>query len=64
METLKIYSKSKSNARLLIEKKKKMGDIIVENSSIPDVPQTHIASENALSKEWLTTEEDTAWKDL
>ena len=26
--------------------------------------QTHFASENALSKDWLKTEEDEAWKDL
>ncbi len=29
-----------------------------------DKPITHLASESVLAKDWLTTEEDKAWKDL
>jgi hypothetical protein len=29
-----------------------------------DKPLTHYASEHSLAKEWLTKEEDEAWKDL
>ena len=33
-------------------------------SMLTDVPLTHYASEKSLSKDWLTPEEDKAWKDL
>ena len=29
-----------------------------------DIPITHFASEKILAKDWLTTEEDNAWRDL
>lgn len=29
-----------------------------------DMVLTHFASENVLAKDWLSTEEDIAWKDL
>jgi hypothetical protein len=29
-----------------------------------DKPVTHLASERTLAKDWLTTEEDKAWRDL
>ena len=29
-----------------------------------DITLTHFASEKSLSKDWLTLEEDKAWKDL
>jgi hypothetical protein len=29
-----------------------------------DRAETHFASQSALAKEWLTSEEDLAWKDL
>ena len=29
-----------------------------------DIPLTHFASEKTLAKDWLTTEEDNAWRDL
>jgi hypothetical protein len=31
---------------------------------LSDLTQTHLASEMTLAKEWLTPEEDEAWKDL
>ena len=37
---------------------------IEEATSITDKPLTHFASEKILAKDWLTTEEDEAWKDL
>jgi hypothetical protein len=64
METLTIYSKSKSNAQLLMAFAQNLGDIIVEKIDTSDFPQTHLASENVLAKEWLTIEEDCAWKNL
>ena len=36
-----------------------------ENSNIvSEPPMTHYASQNTLAKDWLTPEEDEAWKDL
>lgn len=37
---------------------------IEEATSVVDKPLTHIASEKVLAKDWLTAEEDEAWKDL
>ncbi len=37
---------------------------IEEAYTITDKPLTHIASEKMLAKDWLTPEEDNAWKDL
>jgi hypothetical protein len=33
-------------------------------SATPDRAQTHLASEMVLAKDWITPEEDAAWKDL
>ena len=65
METLIIKSKSKSNARLLLALARKLGDQ-VEAISIKeeDRKQTCLAIESAWAKDWLTPEEDEAWKDL
>ena len=66
METLVIQSKSKSNVRLLSALARKMGDLIEvspkknEDSGVPPC----FAIENAWAKDWLTPEEDEAWKDL
>jgi len=35
-----------------------------KESIVSDPPMTHYASEKVLSKDWLTPEEDEAWKDL
>lgn len=35
-----------------------------ENENIVFEPPIHYASEKALGKDWLTPEEDKAWKDL
>lgn len=36
-----------------------------ENTNIvSEPPMTHYASEKSLSKDWLSPEEDKAWKDL
>ena len=64
METLLIHSKSRSNTRLLSALARELGDSVFENIGAPDRIETHYASENALAKDWLTLEEDRAWKDL
>jgi len=65
METLIIKSKSKSNARLLSVLANKLGDQVEITSQIKeDTAQTCIAIESAWAKDWLTPEEDEAWKDL
>ena len=64
METLVIHSKSKSNMRLLSTMARKLGDRVFENDGKPDKTKTHYASENVLAKDWLTPQEDNAWKDL
>jgi hypothetical protein len=65
METLIIKSKSKSNARLLSAIARKMGDLVELNpEKKKDKGQTCLAFENAWAKDWLTPEEDEAWKDL
>ncbi len=33
-------------------------------STVEEPPMTHYASEKTLAKDWLTEEEDQAWKDL
>ena len=65
METFVIKSKSKSNARLLSALARKLGEQI---EALPqkkdDSVQTCLAVESAWAKDWLTPEEDQAWKDL
>jgi gamma-glutamyl phosphate reductase len=65
METLVIKSKSKSNARLLSTIARKMGDQVELNSEKKkDKGLPYLAFESAWAKDWLTPEEDEAWKDL
>ena len=64
MDTLVIESKTKSNARLLTTLARKLGDRVVGDNRKPASTLTHHASESALAKDWLTKEEDLAWKDL
>ena len=65
METLLIHSKSKSNARLLSAMARKLGDLVEVNpEKKEDRMQTCLAIESAWAKDWLTPEEDEAWKDL
>ena len=63
METLVIHSKSKSNIRLLSELARKLGEH-VELSPEKKEDKTCLAIESAWAKDWLTPEEDEAWKDL
>ena len=35
-----------------------------ESPQITESTMTHLASEHALAKDWLTEEEDKAWRDL
>jgi len=60
VETLVIHSKSRSNVRLLSTLARKLGDKVLKT----DRTETHFASEYVLAKNWLTPEEDKAWKDL
>jgi len=64
METLVIHSKSKSNMRLLSTLARKLGDQVEVNPPNEDRILTHFASQSVLAKDWLTPEEDEAWKDL
>jgi hypothetical protein len=64
METLVIYSKSKSNARLLSDLARKLGDRVIDHTAIDDKTSIYRASETVLAKDWLTPEEDNTWKDL
>ncbi|MCE5345544.1 MAG: hypothetical protein LLG13_04535 [Bacteroidales bacterium] len=50
----------------VIEKQKLLASLIKESFSKPDDDTlfTHFASEKALAKDWLSPEEDNAWKDL
>ena len=65
METLVIHSRSRSNLQLLSALAQKMGEKIEINSvNKKDNIQTGLAFESAWAKDWLTPEEDEAWKDL
>ena len=65
METLVIKSKSKSNARLLLTLAHKLGDQVEVNpEKKEEKTQSFLAIESAWAKDWLTPEEDEAWKDL
>jgi len=65
METFVITSKSKSVAQLISEFVRELGDQVEMYSlSDDDRTLTHFASESVLAKDWLTPEEDEAWKDL
>ena len=64
METLIIRSKSRSNVQLMSALAHKLGDQVFENTGKTDKIETHYASENALAKDWITLEEDLAWKNL
>jgi hypothetical protein len=62
MQTLVIKSKSKSNARLISALARKLGDQVEVNPKNKEVSWLEI--ESAWAKDWLTPEEDEAWKDL
>jgi len=65
METLVIHSRSRSNARLLLALARKLGDQVeVTPQKKEDRVQTYLEIESAWAKDWLTPEEDEAWKDL
>ena len=62
METLIIKSKSKSNAQMLLALAHRLGD---QAEVYPEKKEeTCLAIESAWAKDWLTPEEDEAWKDL
>jgi len=65
METLVIHSKSKSNVRLLSTLARKLGDQVeMTQKKKEDLMRTYLEIESAWAKDWLTPEEDEAWKDL
>ena len=64
METLVIQSKSKSNARLLTAMARKLGDKVEVNPQKKEEKPTYHPFLSAWAKDWLTPEEDEAWKDL
>jgi hypothetical protein len=65
METLMIQSKSKSNTRLLSALARKLGEQIdVLPQKKENRVQPCLAIESAWANDWLTPEEDEAWKDL
>ena len=39
-------------------------DEVTEVDDLKEKVQTHLASQSILSRDWLTSEEDIAWKDL
>ena len=60
-----IHSQSKSNAKLLSEMARKLGaQVEVNPEKKEERKQTCLAIESAWAKDWLTPEEDEAWKDL
>ncbi len=50
----------------VIEKKKLFSSLLKEGLEKPgeDSVYTHFASEKSLAKDWFSSEEDEAWKDL
>ena len=50
--------------RLLSTLARKLGDKVFEYNENSDKTETHFASQNVLAKDWLTPEEDKAWKNL
>jgi hypothetical protein len=65
METLIIKSKSKSNARLLTTLARKLGDTVeMTSQKQTNCVQSFLEIESAWAKDWLTPEEDEAWKVL
>jgi len=36
----------------------------IDETPVSEKPLTHFASQNVLAKDWLTTEEDEAWKNI
>jgi len=43
---------------------RKLGDRVFENAGKTGRSEIHYASEVVLAKDWITPEEDLAWKDL
>ena len=65
METLVIQSKSKSDARLLATLARKLGaQVEATQKNKKDRELSYLEIESAWAKDWLTPEEDEAWKDL
>ena len=65
MDILMIQSKSKSNSRLISSIARKLGEqveILPQNNKYRE--RDCLAVESAWAKDWLTPEEDEAWKDL
>jgi hypothetical protein len=53
--------------KLSVMEKQKLLSLLIKDNFIKtadDKVMTHFASEKALAKDWLSSEEDQAWKDL
>jgi len=65
MNTLVVNSSSRSNIRLLSALARKLGDQVeVTPQKKETEAQSYLEIESAWAKDWLTPEEDEAWKDL
>ena len=65
MNTLMIRSKSKSNSRLISSIARKLGEQVeILPQKKKHQERACLALESAWAKDWLTPEEDEAWKDL
>jgi hypothetical protein len=65
MTTLTITIKKKKAIKALEElRANDLIDFVQKRKNIKDKVQTHLASENSLTKDWLSKKEDEAWQSL
>jgi hypothetical protein len=65
MTTLTVTIKKKKAIKALEElRANDLIDFATKKRSLKDKVQTHLASEKALAKDWLSKKEDEAWQSL
>ncbi len=65
MTTLTVTIKKKKAIKVLEElRANDLIDFAVKKRNIKDKVQTHLASEKALAKDWLSKKEDEVWQSL